>query len=65
MMLNVQVKELLHSFDALPQTDQRLFAFEILRKTIQFDFPPLEDDELVYHAEELFLALDQEEAVNA
>jgi hypothetical protein len=65
MPMNVQVKELLHSFDALPQCDQRIFAFEILRRTIRFDLPPLEDDDLVYHAEELFLALEREEASNA
>ncbi len=62
--MTVQVKELLHSFDDLSQDDQWTFAFEILRRTIRFDFPPLEDNDLVYHAEKLFLALDQEEAVN-
>ena len=62
--MTVQVKELLHSFNELSQEDQWTFAFEILRRTSQFDFPPLEDNDLVYHAEELFLALDQEEALN-
>lgn len=65
MTMNVQVKELLHSFDDLPQGDQWIFAFEIIRRTIQFDFPPFEDEDLVHQAEELFLALDREEAVNA
>lgn len=63
--MNVQVKELLHSFEDLPQGDQRIFAFEILRRTISFDLPPLEDDDLVSQAEELFLALEREEAANA
>ncbi|MDY0095040.1 MAG: hypothetical protein RBT80_20275 [Candidatus Vecturithrix sp.] len=65
MMMNVQIKELLHSFDELPQGDQRIFAFEISRRTISFDFPPLEDDDLVYQAEGLFLDLDREEAAHA
>jgi hypothetical protein len=47
-----------------PFQNQWTFAFEILRRTSQFDFPSLEDNDLVYHVEELFLALDQEEAIN-
>jgi len=65
MTMNLQIKELLHAFDELPQGAQRSFAFEILRRTLHFDFPPLADDDLVFQAEELFLALDREEAANA
>lgn len=62
--MTMQVQELLHSFERLSDDEQSELAFEILRRTVQFDFPPLQDDELVSCAENLFLALDQEEAVN-
>jgi len=58
-----QVQELLTTFDHLSHDDQLEAAVEILRKTIQFNFPSLDDDELVACAEELFLALDYEEAL--
>ncbi len=61
--MTMPVQELLHSFERLSDDEQWELAFEILRRTVQFDFPPLQDDELVYCAENLFLALDQEEAV--
>ncbi|GAK61064.1 hypothetical protein U27_00962 [Candidatus Vecturithrix granuli] len=62
--MTAQVKKLLNSFEHLSDAEQWEFAFVILRRTSQFDFPPLEDDDLVQYAEELFLALDQEEAAN-
>jgi len=64
LSMTMPVQELLHSFERLSDDEQWELAFEILRRTVQFDFPPLQDDELVYCAENLFLALDQEEAVN-
>ena len=36
-------------------------ALEILRRLVNFDFPPLTDEDLVLNAEKLFLALDQQE----
>jgi hypothetical protein len=56
------VQHLLHSFDLLPETEQRAVAWEILRRTVNFDFPSLSDDELVLSAEALFLELDRQEA---
>jgi hypothetical protein len=44
--------------------DKREAAAEILRRSLQIDFPPLEDAALVERAEELFLSLDQHEASN-
>ena len=62
--MTTQVQELLHSFERLSHDEQWELAFEILRRTVQFNFPPLQNEDFVYCAEELFLALDQEEAVN-
>jgi len=55
------VQEILNSFDRLPDTEQLEIALEILRRIINFDFPPLTDDDLTLNSEELFLALDQQE----
>ncbi len=55
------VQEILNSFDRLPDTEQLEIALEILRRIINFDFPPLTDEDLTLNAEELFLALDQQE----
>ncbi|MBW4619106.1 MAG: hypothetical protein KME17_07075 [Cyanosarcina radialis HA8281-LM2] len=55
-------QEILNSFDRLPASEQSLVALEILRRLVNFDFPPLRDEDLVSNAEELFLALDRQEA---
>jgi hypothetical protein len=55
-------QEILNSFDSLPNTEQLEIALEILRRLVNFDFPPLSDEDLTLNAEELFLALDQQEA---
>ena len=55
-------EEILKNFDRLPNTEQLEIALEILRRLVNFDFPPLTDEDLVLNAEELFLALDQQEA---
>lgn len=54
-------QEILNNFDRLPNTEQMEIALEILRRTINFDFPPLTDEDLTLNAEELFLVLDQQE----
>ena len=58
------VKELLSSFEQLRVDEQKIFVFEILRRTALFDVPPLEDADLVLLAEDLFLTLDMQEAAN-
>ena len=55
-------EEILKNFDRLPNTEQLEIALEILRRLVNFDFPPLTDEDLALNAEELFLALDQQEA---
>lgn len=58
------VKELLSSFEQLRVDEQKIFVFEILRRTVLFDVPPLEDADLVLLAEDLFLTLDMQEDAN-
>ncbi|NEP12613.1 MAG: hypothetical protein F6K14_20875 [Symploca sp. SIO2C1] len=60
--MTVVAEEILRTFDALPNVEQLEIALEILRRLANFDFPPLIDEDLVLNAEELFLALDQQEA---
>jgi hypothetical protein len=54
-------QEVLNGFDSLPNPEQLEIALEILRRLSNFDFPPLSDEDLALNAEDLFLALDQEE----
>lgn len=56
------VQEILNRFDKLPSTEQLEIALEILRRLVNFDFPTLTDEDLALNAEELFLALDRQEA---
>jgi hypothetical protein len=59
------VQQLLDSFDALPEADRHEAAVEILRRVIpsvEGEFP---ETVLVEVADELFLALDAEEAAHA
>ncbi|ASC72446.1 hypothetical protein XM38_034030 [Halomicronema hongdechloris C2206] len=55
-------QEILKTFDRLPDSEQLEVALEILRRLVHFDFPPLEDEDLVLNAEELFLELDKQES---
>ena len=55
------VKELLSTFDSLPELERLEMAVEILKRVTNLDFPPLSDEDLVCNAEELFLELDQQE----
>ena len=60
--MTASAQEILNTFDKLPNAEQLEIAVEILRRLINFDFPPLTDEDLVLNAEDLFLALDQQEA---
>jgi len=59
--MTASAQEILKNFDRLPDTEQLEIALEILRRIINFDFLPLTDEDLTLNAEELFLALDQQE----
>lgn len=39
------VHNILHSYDRLPEAEQRKVAMEIIRRSLKFDLPPLTDDE--------------------
>jgi hypothetical protein len=58
------VQHFLESFDALPDPDKHQAAIEILRRVSVGDHGDLSQDALVGAAEELFLALDAEEAAD-
>jgi hypothetical protein len=63
--VNTPVQQLLESFDALPEADKHRAAVEILRRasaTVEGDVP---ESALVEAADELFRALDAEEAGHA
>jgi hypothetical protein len=45
----------------LPAAEKLEIAAEIWKRTIDFDFPALTDEDLILNAEELFLALDYRE----
>ncbi len=62
--MSTTAQQLLASFDALPETVKFEVAFEILRRTQDFEFPPMTDDELTDNAEAIFLELDRREMNN-
>jgi len=59
------VKVLLESFDQLPDEAKREAASEIIRRSVHFNLPPLDDEALVEAADNLFLELDKRESKNA
>jgi hypothetical protein len=62
--MSTDSKQLITSFDALSIVEQREVMAELLRKSAQWDTPPLSDDELVRLADEVFLELDRHEAAH-
>ncbi len=56
------VEHLLQSFERLSEPEKHDLAVEVLRRTDIFDAPAFSDEELALAAEDLFLALDREEA---
>ncbi len=57
------VQELLNTFDRLTDSERLELVLEILKRTVDLDFPPLSDNDLVLNAEEIFLELDKQESV--
>ncbi len=62
--MSATTEEILHSFDQLSEAEKHELASEIIRRTIEFNLPPLTGEELVLNAEALFLELDQRESEN-
>jgi hypothetical protein len=56
--MSASIQNFLKSFDLLSEEEKKEVASEIIRRSINFDLPPLSDKELVLSAEELFLELD-------
>ncbi|QDZ40407.1 hypothetical protein FRE64_10835 [Euhalothece natronophila Z-M001] len=56
-------QEIIKNFDQLPDTEQQKVALEILKRLVKSDFPPLEEEDLVLSAEEVFLSLEQQVVV--
>lgn len=57
------VEELILAFDRLTDLEQLDLLSEILKRAGDLNFPPLSDEDLVGNAEELFLELDEQEAL--
>ena len=56
------VENLLVYFEKLTEMEKHDLAIEVVRRTDIFGAPELSDNELALAAEDLFLALDREEA---
>jgi hypothetical protein len=56
-----QTAQLLEAFEALPETEKRVFTVEFLRRPTPFDSGPLDDSETAEAADQLIAALDAEE----
>jgi hypothetical protein len=63
--VNTTVQQLLESFDALPEADKHQAAVEILRRVSATVEGDVTESALVEAADELFRALDAEEADHA
>jgi hypothetical protein len=62
--MSTDSQNVIASFEALPAIEQREVMAELLRKTAQWETPPLSDDELVRLAADVFLDLDRREAAD-
>jgi hypothetical protein len=63
--MGTPAENLIATFKLLPHTEKQKVASAILRHTLQIEFPPVTDEELVLSAEETFLELDRRKAEDA
>jgi hypothetical protein len=63
--MNTAVQQLLASFDALPAVDKHQAVVEILRRVSPTDQGDMPESALIEAADDLFRALDAEEADRA
>ena len=54
-------KTIIESFEALPESDKEAVAVEILRRATSAPYPALEDEDLLFAADQVFLELDRRE----
>ena len=59
--MSTVTQSILESFNQLPEPEKRELAAEIIRRTVNLDFPPLTDEDLVVTADSLFIELDRAE----
>ena len=62
--MSTAVREILESFEKLPEPEQREFVAIILRRAIEMEMLPPSDEEFIGIAEELFLELDRAEELD-
>jgi hypothetical protein len=62
--MNLSMQQIIDSFELLPDSEKQKVAFEILRRSVHLEVPPLTDEDLIAAAEDLFLTLDALEAEN-
>ncbi|MEG4396522.1 hypothetical protein [Microcoleus sp. BROC3] len=60
--MTILVEELLNTFELLTDSERLYLVLEILKRTVDLEFPPLSDDDLILNAEGIFLELDEEES---
>ncbi len=60
--MTTAVKKILRSYELLPEPEKRELAYQIIRRSLMFDMPPLSDEQLLFNANELFLELDRRES---
>ena len=56
-----ETQALLNAFERLPTEEKRLFAQEVLRRSLPFDSGPLSDEEIGHASSALFQSLDEED----
>jgi len=62
--MSTDSRQVISQFEALPVREQHEVMAALLRKSTQWDDPPLTDDELARLADEVFLELDRREAAD-
>ena len=60
--MTTAVKNILRSYELLPELEKRELVYQIIRRSLKFDLPPLSEEQLVFNADELFLELDRRES---
>ncbi len=63
--LSEPVRDLLRAFDRLNEDDRRDFVSEIMRRTKDLEWPPLDEEAISRIADESFLEYDLREAADA
>jgi len=62
--MTLAAKTILESFEALPEPDKEAVVVEILRRATAAPYPTMEDEDLIFAADQVFLELDRREGVD-